>query len=254
MLRGEESPNKRGFIAMKTVSTEKKTSCTWILPLLWLLLCVAAMSGCNPRFAPPVRTSHYGAPGKLKSGQIEVGGAGNIFGTGGPELSYSLRDWLQIELGSDLSFLEKNPKWAMGWGGVRLTHTQNSTIHANERMAWDIELGGGAGAGGENHCSSQETDCSFDSRAWSDRLAWGGYAGLGVGFHKSWYSLFLRARAQFTSASDIPATFWFSGMLGIGSQIANHFNWYLAGGGAGYTNSKDSEGGVLGEIGMSVQF
>jgi hypothetical protein len=122
-----------------------------VRPLAAWLLCGALGPGlaCNPTFAPPVRATHYGAPGRLQAGQLEIGAtAGGTGGqsAGGPQLSYAIRDWVAIEGGSNLALTSEQQNWAMGYLGPRFTYTPHRGQPS--RLILDLELGVGGGVGG----------------------------------------------------------------------------------------------------------
>ena len=102
-------------------------------------LMMVALLGCT--FSPPIRSTHYGIPGKLQAGRIEVGGGMYPMPVGGPFIALSLSDLVQLEAGSNLS-----PSWALGFAGLRLTLKR---ALEGKGTAADLEFGVGAGVGGE---------------------------------------------------------------------------------------------------------
>ena len=136
-----------------------------------LVLGVIAVTGCNPTMAPPLRTTHYGAPARMSHHRVEVSGAGTIYGSGGAWGGLRVAPGLRVELGTDLRFVDEE-NWALGGAGLRYTvDGRNAKLWG---VAFDIELGAALGVGGvldENNA---------DGRSWNHRLAGGGYLGLGV--------------------------------------------------------------------------
>lgn len=199
---------------------------------------------CSPTYAPPVRTTHFGMPGHLQGGKVELAGGVNInqaVACGGPTLALALTDWLQLEGGMDLS--QDSHEWAMYFGGIRASLGQ-----VEERIggALDLELGGGWGVGGEYKGNE-------DTIGWEDRSAAGWYFGGGAGFQIDWFSMFLRGRLQITRATEIPETTWWTMMVGVQASILDYVNIYVAGGGVGYQNSMEHDAGGFGEIGLSFE-
>ncbi|MCA9708576.1 MAG: hypothetical protein KDK70_22190, partial [Myxococcales bacterium] len=102
---------------------------------------------CAPTFAPPIRTVHGGAPGRLDPGDMELGlgsaGLGYVpGGMGGGSVGYAARPHLTVEGGVD-----GGSAWTLGWGGVRVPGRWRL------REPWlgvavDGEAGVGAGVGG----------------------------------------------------------------------------------------------------------
>ena len=210
---------------------------------LWLCsLVVALATGCTT-FAPPLRSTHYGAPGRVDQGDIELGGATGAPGFaplyGGPRLGYGLRDWVSIEAGGDFA----RDGWALGYGGARLTLNpdRERKIHG----AADLELGLGLGVGGETEAG--------DGRSWSERLAFGGYLGAGGGVHIAWFSLFGRGRVQSTAADGIPWTFWWSAVGGLQFALGRYVDLYGAVGAAGF-HAYEWGSGLIYDFGLMIHF
>jgi hypothetical protein len=90
------------------------------------LLGLALLPACVS-YAPPVRSPTYGAPGRLRQGDLEI--AGSVAGVvapgdaGGGWLAYGVRDWASVELGVDASLRG----WAMGFLGGRFTHAPSAS-------------------------------------------------------------------------------------------------------------------------------
>lgn len=215
-----------------------------LLTLTLLLLALAA--GCSPVFAPPVRSTHLGPPRPHRAGELELGGAANLYGSGGPWANLALSPAVSINLGSDLRLMD-NENWAMGHAGLRYTLGGAD----GRRTGWfgDLELGGGLGVGGVDRREGQASDVD-----WSGRLAYGAHVGLGAAYRfREWVSIFARTQAEVTHAEQIPLTFWASGILGP-SFSAGPVSFYLACGLGYYVNEQDSNVGLLPEAGMSVRF
>lgn len=208
-----------------------------------LALLGLALAACNPTFAPPVRSGIYGAPGRLREATFEVGGSGTQRGTGGLFEGFVVAPGLAVEVGGELSALDTDGRWAMGWVGARYSIDQLRD-EAGDGFSADVEAGAGAGVGGRLH---------DDDTAWFDRPAGGGYLGSGVAWHSEWFAAFGRARIQVTGAVDVPATLWWQALLGPEAAIGP-VSVYLALGWAGYTNEADANNGGLLDTGVSIHF
>lgn len=207
-----------------------------------LMLALPAMVGCSPVFAPPVRSTHMGPPRPHRKGEVELGGAANMYGSGGPWANVTLTPSVSLNLGSDLK-LTDNENWAMGHAGLRYTLGGAD----GRRTGWfgDLELGGGLGVGGIN---------TRYERRWHERLAYGGYVGLGAAYRfYEWLGLFARAQAELTDAKGVSSTFWASGVFGPNFN-AGPVSFYIAVGLGYYYNQYDSNAGLLPEAGLSVRF
>lgn len=214
-----------------------------ILPLAFVFC------GCNASYAPPIRSTHYGLPGRLSSGQGELSVAAAIPHThGSASLSIPVAENVRVESTYDLS-----DTWHVGSAGLR------GTVPLNRRWSLDLEGGVGAGIGGErcgNRGESGHT-CEAgvsDGLSVSDRFAYGAYVGAGVGV-RPWHALgfFARGRAQVSAATNVPVTAWGSGVLGL-ELATGPLRTHLSGGVGVYTNSAETETGALIELGLSVPF
>jgi hypothetical protein len=223
------------------------------------LLAVAA-SGCNPTYAPPVRAVHYGAPGRVREGDVEVGGtlAGVFNPTAGSlYVAAGLRDWVSLEAGSTVVVAPTGPtplaESIMGWVGPRFTLPRRAH---GVSLLLDGELGLGAGVGGELciMTASNGTVCEPDGRRWYNRTAFGGYQGGGLGFGVEWFSLYGRARIEESVATAIPVTYWPSAMLGVGFELGSRVSIDAGGGYMGYFDEKDSINGWFYQAGASFRF
>lgn len=212
-----------------------------------LLVPLAGLVGCMS-YAPPVRSPGYGAPGRIRQGQLELGGAvahPGSPGTGGPFLGYGVRDWVSVEVGADFAYRQ----WALGYLGGRFTYAprRDRKLHG----ALDGELGLGAGAGGNFYCPP-ETTCA-DTRQWHERLALGGYAGGGAGYHFSFFALYARGRIQASAAEGLPATLYGNLHGGMQFRIARHVDIFGSGGLFG-VHSQGSTFWAFYDVGVSVYF
>lgn len=243
-------------------TTGARMRITMSRPLLrpLLLSCSMVALVCAPTFAPPVRTIHGGAPGRLDAGQMEVGGGslglgavpGGIGGGGG--LGYAVRPHLVVEGGVDGA-----SEWTLGWGGVRVPHRWR-TSHRWLSFAADGSVSVGAGVGGHN-CAHATTDdpatddsCQSDGLEWYRRLAGGGAIGAGAAMRLGPVSLFSRGRLQITGARNVPATQWASGMGGLHVHILRHADLWWSMGVAHYANAADSAWGPVSEVGLAFRF
>jgi hypothetical protein len=199
------------------------------------LVLLAALSGCAS-YSPPVRSPTYGAPGRLRQGDLEIAGA--VAGVvapgdaGGGWLAYAVRDWASVELGVDASI----GRWAMGFLGGRFTHApkRDRKLHG----ALDGEVGVGMGAGGNAHCSNYSTSC--DPRSWHERVAFGSYLGGGAGYHFSFFALYARGRVQQTVSDGLPATVWGTLHGGLQFRIARTVDLFGGTGLSGFIAGKPS--------------
>ncbi|MBN2496795.1 MAG: hypothetical protein JXR96_19550 [Deltaproteobacteria bacterium] len=227
------------------------------------LMFLLFIQGCV--YSPPIRGTHYGAPGRLKAGRLELSGASGMVisdGTnavdeprlfyGGPGLALALNDWLQLEAGGELSqlggsFKGKDVKvkenfWAQGYLGARFTARWAGRYASS---AADLELGFGLGAGGRDASEENEP-------GWDEHFTFGAYAGAGVGIDVSWFSVFVRARLQESKAYAVPATLWGSGVLGLQARMFDKVSLHAAIGLAGYRNSDEWAHGGIFEIGLAI--
>lgn len=213
------------------------------------LLALLAALGCNASYAPPIRSTHYGLPGRLRSGQGELAVAVAIPHThGGAALSIPVARDLRIEGSYDLS-----ESWHVGSAGLR------GTLALSRLWTLDLEGGIGAGVGGERCANNPDVthSCSAglaDGQGHLDRFAYGGYLGAGIGL-RPWHvvGFFVRARSQLSASTNVPLTAWNSAVLGAEFAIGP-VRTSLSGGAAVYVNSAETEAGALIELGLSVPF
>ena len=209
---------------------------------------VILLSGCAA-YSPPVRSLGYGAPGRLKQGDLEIGGgfaAPGIPAAGGGWLAYALRDWASLEVGADGS-----GDWGMGFVGSRFTYAprREQKLHG----ALDAEVGLGLGAGGNQACDAKDSLC--DDRPWNKRIAGGGYLGGGAGYHFSFFALYARGRAQPTGAAGLPFTLWGQAQGGIQFRIAKMVDLFSSVGIGGFVTPHTSDNaGFIWDFGVSVHF
>lgn len=175
-----------------------------------------------------MRSPSYGAPGRVREGDLEV--AGGIVGitapiAGGARIGYGVRDWAAVEGSVDAS-----DNWLIGSLGGRFTHAprRDRRLHA----AFDGELGLGAGVGGHIECPN--LGCPQRS---FQRLALGTYGGLGAGYHIGRVALFVRSRFQGSAADGIIATFFWSTYAGVQVRLAERVDIHVSGGGFGVHNN-----------------
>ena len=205
-----------------------------------LTVVFVCLAGCNPVYAPPVRVSQHGAPHPVARGTAELGGA--IYGVNQPvggagTGSVAVTDRLGLELGFDSTSAD----FAMGHLGLRFTPKAVQLSNVALEALIDLELGGGAGAGGEN--CEQRTDadgnaeCVSDNRRWTERPAGGIYGGAGLGLRYRAVDVFYRLRLQGTLATDVPLTFWHSSFLGLQVRVKELLRIYSGGGFFAYRNT-----------------
>jgi hypothetical protein len=221
------------------------------------LVTLILVAGCSPTFAPPIRAYQYGAPARLTEGRVEVGAtAGGLAvpDVGGPHVAVGLRDWVALEAGGNFQLLgDGQDRWAMGFVGPRFSWAPNRRAPAH--FISDLELGLGAGVGGslEDSAAPQSSDCPrCDGLQWSDRIAFGGYQGFGIGGQIHWFSIYLRARVEESTATHIPTTIWPSASLGLEANIHQRAAITVGGGFMGYFNSEERIPGWFYQIGVTV--
>jgi hypothetical protein len=220
-------------------------------PLAALFL-MAFGEACYPVYAPPVRAVHSGAPGRIHEGEVEIGGTMAGVTTpfaGSVHVAYGVHDWVSLEGGGTFIGTPSAPLSAMGWVGPRFTLPRRTQ---GPSLLLDLELGIGAGVGGER--CSRDGGCASDHLGWSDRVALGGYEGGAVGFGYRWFSLYLRGRMEQSVATNIPVTFWPSGLLGVGFDLGRHVSLDAGGGFMGYFNGQDAIAGPIWQTSLTFRF
>lgn len=215
-----------------------------------VILVLVLLPGCAA-YAPPVRSVTYGAPGRLRQGDLEIAGgmasAAAAAFSGGGWLAYGVRDWASVELGLDA---QRN-SWGMGFLGGRFTHApkRERKLHG----ALDGEVGLGMGAGGNDDCDFNDKHC--DRRSWNQRAAFGSYLGGGAGYHFSWFALYARGRIQQTVSDGLPATVWGTLNGGMQFRIARTVDLFGAAGLSGYFTTKSANSAFFSfDTGISVHF
>jgi hypothetical protein len=195
---------------------------------LALAAALATTSACMS-VAPPVRTGHYGAPGRMQAGMVEAG-AEFVHGPdalgAGPMFGYGINDAITIEGGGELY-----SNRAMGWAGTRFTPLRPEG--RDYALVLDIEGGFGAGVGGRR--CNDESICEGRYENFR-RPAGGGYVGFGLGGKIKFFSPWLRLRTQATAAAGVPLTSISTGMIGLQFSIASIAHIYAGTGIALVTN------------------
>lgn len=226
------------------------TECMPIGRTAWVLAGAFACAGCTATYAPPLRSTHGGAPGRVSEGDVAISGGASGWRyptvAGGPAISYGVRDWVAVEGGGNVSL----GRWGMGWAGLRLTHAPRR--YAKNYLAIDGEASGGAGWGG-SLCGNGEADGCADGLRAGQRVAGGGLLGGGVAGHFSFFSVYARARGQLTAATAVPMTMWGSWGGGMQFRIARTVDLYAQAGMFGYRNERDHFRGMLTEAGVAIR-
>lgn len=208
-----------------------------VLSRLVVALSLITLSGCVS-IAPPVRTGHYGAPGRMEVGMVELGVGGNnaAESSGNATLGYAVTDLVTIEAGGEMS-----PFRSIGYLGARVTPLRPE----GRARAFVLDLEGGAGAGVGGQRCDETGDCESREQNFH-RPAGGGYVGLGLGGKFDFFSVWLRVRSQASGAEGVPITSLTTAMLGIQFSIANLAHIYVGSGGFVITNELlGTEGGWL---------
>jgi hypothetical protein len=167
--------------------------------------------------APPIRTGHYGAPGRMQAGMVEAAGGAtwaDAAVNGGPMVGYGVTDAVALEAGGELGSYDRG----IGYLGVRYSPLRPE----GRSRAFTLDVEGGAGAGVGGPCSSEDEPCV----PWS-RPAGGGYLGLGIGGKIKWFSPWLRVRTQLSVAEHVPYTSYTSALAGVQFSIGELAHLYL---------------------------
>lgn len=215
----------------------------------WVLF--AALPACFS-YSPSLRTTDYGAPGRLAQGDLEVGGGmtaiSKVPAGGGAFVGYGLRDWVSVEGGLDGTLGER----LMGFGGGRFTYAPKRAMRRH--VALDGELGLGFGAGGR--CYTNENEASTCAPGpWSGRTAFGGYLGAGASYHLSFFAVYARVRGQAGLADSLPGTLWGSAHGGVQLRIARLVDLFSSVGYSGLTTREGHGAGFLTwSVGTSIHF
>lgn len=208
--------------------------------------------GCNPTYAPPPRTAHNVAPDRLEPGEGEVAVSSSWYLRGSAVLSAEVAERVTLEGG-----LETGPgSWQLATGGARVTVVD---AHGRTGPTMDLETGLAVGLGGER-CQADygdTLDCQGrvpDQRDWTERLAYGGYLGLGLGYRVvEELQLYTRGRVEVSVASGIPRTLWGSWVAGLELDL-DPVMLHLVGGFGGFDNEVDGALGPLVELGVGIRF
>ncbi|MCR9161494.1 MAG: hypothetical protein ACE37F_29970 [Nannocystaceae bacterium] len=194
------------------------------MALRYAAILVAFVSlGCT--YAPPIRGSLGGAPGRLKAEETEVTVAGSYF-QAPPSIAAHVGHAVDDRLGVDVNAEYMHESSVMVSGGPRFT---GRSRHGNAELVGDLEAGLGAGVGGSLCRLEPSTGliadnvCNYDGRAWFERPAGGGYGGLGGAVYRRWFAFYARVRTQVSAARGVPVTGWFGGAMGPQFQIGRTY-------------------------------
>lgn len=219
-----------------------------------LAVALALVPGCDPYYAPPLRAVQYGAPARLEEGRVEVGvSAGGLAVPDviSPHLGVGLRDWVAIEAGGNFTADFGRQAWALGFIGPRFSYAPHRERRVH--VISDLELGVGAGVGGVHDGNAPPSrDCpACDGLSGYDRIAGGGYVGVGLGVQLAWLSLFARGRIEATTATNVPATAWPSASVGLELDLKKRAALTVAGGYIGYFNERDFANAWFYQLGVT---
>lgn len=190
--------------------------------LFFALLTLSLTSACVA--APAIRTSHYGAPGRMEAGMVEASGNvtySDLDISGGPMIGYAVTDAVSVEAGGEVGSLPR----AIGYVGVRYTPLRPEG--RDYAFVLDLEGGGGAGVGGVPKCDTQGVNYVCDGPSGWARAAGGGYVGIGIGGKIKWFSPYLRIRTQASVAYGIPITSLTTAGVGVQFSIARLAHIYF---------------------------
>jgi hypothetical protein len=211
------------------------------------LLVASLLTGCAS-YSAPVRSVGYGAPARLRQGDIEIGGG--FVGLGAPVagsgwLAYALRDWASVEVGADGSV----GRWGMGFLGGRFTHAPRRDRKSHGAL--DGEVGVGLGAGGHRSCNTDATAAC--QRPWFERVTLGAYLGGGAGYHISFFAIYARGRVQPTVGDGLPRTLWGTAQGGLQFRIAKIVDLFGAAGVSGMVVHLAEAHGFTYDVGLSIR-
>ncbi|MBI5486178.1 MAG: hypothetical protein HY905_02475 [Deltaproteobacteria bacterium] len=224
----------------------------------WVLLALAAcLLGCAPTFAPVPRVGTAGSPMPLEAGRMGVI-VSVTMPSAAPALdggvSVQVTNWLAAEVGANWASRE----WALAWTGLRFQVANSGSRDA--RIVLEFDAGGAAGVGGERCDNGQGAnggcppDGQPDGRDWVDRAAGGGYLGVGLALHFSWFSVFFRDRVAGAGAEGVPPTVWNLLSLGIQAAPLDLFRLWVAYLWGVYANDLDQNQGFALEAGIGFTF
>jgi hypothetical protein len=213
-----------------------------------MLLVGLLLAGCAS-YSAPVRSVGYGAPARLREGDVEIGGGFVGLGApvaGGGWLAYALRDWASVEVGADGAI----GRWGMGFIGGRFTHAPRRDRKFYGSL--DGEVGVGMGAGGHKSCSSgASAGCQ---RPWFERAALGAYVGGGAGYHLAFFAFYARGRVQPTIGDGLPRTLWGTAQGGIQFRLGEVVDLFGSAGVSGMVVQLEEAHAFTYDVGVSVHF
>jgi hypothetical protein len=152
-----------------------------------------------------------------------------------------------VEAGGDFSA----NGWAMGFAGARVTG--RVPVGPRLRLVGDTELGVGAGVGGTYCTNGDDERCNEDGRRWHERLAGGGYGGIGGALRWRIPAIFTRLRVQPTGAVNVPITVWTTWQSGLELRFADAVSLWASVGLADYHDRWDHGMGGIYEIGLAIR-
>lgn len=119
--------------------------------------------------------------------------------------------------------------------------------------AYDVELGGAAGVGGNSRgvLAPEPVDADADRFDVYDRPAGGAYLGGGIAHWIDEHALFVRVRTQVGFAANAPVTFWGSAMAGVDIDF-DVLRFHVAGGGYAMATEHGDFAFWLVEAGVTV--
>ncbi|MBN2495678.1 MAG: hypothetical protein JXR96_13880 [Deltaproteobacteria bacterium] len=187
--------------------------------------------------------------------------------SGQSNLAVALTDWLQLEGGGDFSLTQEEENWAVGYGGLRflLAHRDSE----KPSFAFDLELGAGGGIGGMLDCNEDTEgehgvpniqvgascdEVRLDDLRWSDRIAYGGYMGLGIGYHWTVVTMYFRFRFAASKATHIPIRYWTGLSGGVRLQPYPWLFFTIGGSILFYFNEYETSFGTAPELGVGFSF
>lgn len=195
-----------------------------------------------------------GAPGRVQHGDIELaGGAVGIASEqsppvyGGPTLAIGVSRRVALEAGGDFAARD----WAIGFAGARVTGRVPATPRL--QLVGDVELGAGGGVGGRRCKPNPSGGCDGDGRDWYERIAGGGYAGIGGALRWRVPAIFTRLRVQPTGARNVPITVWTAWQTGVEVRFVDRVSLWASAGLASYHNRWDRLMGGVYELGLAIR-
>lgn len=206
-----------------------------------------------PTYAPPPRTIHTGAPGRLDPGDMEVGVASSGFivpsGLAGTNIGYAVNSRLTVEGGLDANYARQGG-WTMGWAGVRTPRR----FHLRRKLSLAVDGAAGLGLGVGGCASGDDVECNADRRDWWERPAGGGYLDAGAAVRWGPMSLYSRGRMQVARSLGTPTTHWASVLFGLHGHILDRADLWGGMALAQYSNREHTTSGWIAEVGLSFRF